>query len=309
MIQLRVVVPSDLTPAVLEVLATTSGARFTTAARGVSVDPAGDVITCVVGRGAVAQVLRDLEELGVRERGAIMLTEAEMVLSAELDRPGQRSADDVDAVVWEEVAARTNDEAALTPGFVVLMILAGIIAGIALITNNVILVVGAMIVSPDFGPMAGIAIAVVERRWDRARTSAFALLVGFPLAAASAFVLTLAAQARGLVVLDVLPGAAVSDLVVNINGLTFIVAVCAGTAGIVSLGRAKSGAVVGVLVSVTTIPAAANIGVQLALGRTHAALESVAMLLVNLGGLALGAVITLSVARLRVLRRLRRRRT
>ena len=45
-----------------------------------------------------------------------------------------------------------------------------------------------------------------------------------------------------------------------------IVAVLAGVAGILSLTSAKSGALVGVLISVTTIPAAANIGVAAALG-------------------------------------------
>jgi hypothetical protein len=45
-----------------------------------------------------------------------------------------------------------------------------------------------------------------------------------------------------------------------------VVAFVAGSAGIVALGRAKSGAVVGVLVSITTIPAAANIDTALAMG-------------------------------------------
>ena len=41
---------------------------------------------------------------------------------------------------------------------------------------------------------------------------------------------------------------------------SLFVAFCAGTAGMLSLTTAKSGALIGVLISVTTIPAAANIG-------------------------------------------------
>ena len=45
-----------------------------------------------------------------------------------------------------------------------------------------------------------------------------------------------------------------------------LVALLAGAAGALSLSTAKSGALVGVLISVTTIPAAANVGVASAYG-------------------------------------------
>jgi 4-amino-4-deoxy-L-arabinose transferase-like glycosyltransferase len=62
------------------------------------------------------------------------------------------------------------------------------------------------------------------------------------------------------------------------------------TAGIIALGRAKSGAVVGVLVSITTIPAASNAGVALATGNPSEALSSFSILVVNLAGLLTGVV-------------------
>ena len=57
-----------------------------------------------------------------------------------------------------------------------------------------------------------------------------------------------------------------SNLLFGANLGAFVVAFVAGAAGIIALGRAKSGAVVGVLVSITTIPAASNVGVALAMG-------------------------------------------
>ena len=69
---------------------------------------------------------------------------------------------------------------------------------------------------------------------------------------------------------------------IGANLIAFVVAFVAGTAGIVALGRAKSGAVVGVLVSITTIPAASNVGVALAMGSLSEAGRSMAILLVNL---------------------------
>jgi Domain of unknown function (DUF389) len=68
-----------------------------------------------------------------------------------------------------------------------------------------------------------------------------------------------------------------------------VVAVVAGAAGIVALGRAKSG----VLVSITTIPAASNVGVAVAMENWSEAGRSLMILLVNLAGLLVGGVVTL----------------
>ena len=50
------------------------------------------------------------------------------------------------------------------------------------------------------------------------------------------------------------------------DGLGAVVAVLAGIVGMLSLTEAGSGSLIGVLVSVTTIPAAANVGVATAYG-------------------------------------------
>jgi uncharacterized membrane protein len=89
-----------------------------------------------------------------------------------------------------------------------------------------------------------------------------------------------------------------TGLLIGANLGAFVVAFVAGAAGIIALGRAKSGAVVGVLVSITTIPAASNIGVALAMGNPSEAGKSLSILLVNLAGLLAGGVMTLLGTRL-----------
>jgi Domain of unknown function (DUF389) len=76
-----------------------------------------------------------------------------------------------------------------------------------------------------------------------------------------------------------------------------VVAFVAGAAGIIALGSAKSGAVAGVLGSITTIPAASNIGVAFAMGNLSEAGEFLSILLVNLVGLLTGGVLTLLCTR------------
>ncbi len=70
-----------------------------------------------------------------------------------------------------------------------------------------------------------------------------------------------------------------------------------------SLSTAKSGALIGVLISVTTIPAAANIGVAAAYGDWHAWRGSIAQLAINLASIMAAGMATLYVQRLLYRRR------
>ena len=89
-----------------------------------------------------------------------------------------------DAVVWEEVEARTNEQVELSGVFLLFMVLAALIAVVGIYQDSPILIVGAMVVGPEFGPIAGLCVALVQRRRELALRSAVALAVGFPLAIA-----------------------------------------------------------------------------------------------------------------------------
>src|SRR5262249_25836221 len=112
------------------------------------------------------------------------------------------------------------------------------------------------------------------------------------------FVLTIAF--RGLGRIPSAYGAGVrplSSLLFGPDLTALIVAVLAGAAGVISLSRARSGGLVGVFVSITTIPGAANVGVAFATGFYREAGKSAIILVVNLLGIAVGAVVTLLAAR------------
>jgi hypothetical protein len=64
-----------------------------------------------------------------------------------------------------------------------------------------------------------------------------------------------------------------------------------------SLSTAKSGAIIGVLISVTTIPAAANIGVAAAYADWPSWRGSVSQLGINLGAILLAGITTLAIQR------------
>jgi uncharacterized hydrophobic protein (TIGR00271 family) len=284
---------------VLQELADDPGVTHITADRGAATEPPGDLVCCDVVRASVNPLLRRLRVAGVTGRGGITMTELEAVVSTAADRAqAEVVTPEIDTVVWEEVSARTSDDSAFSVSFAVLMVLAGIIAAIAVVTNNSVLVVGAMIVSPDYGPMAALSVALVNRAWRPAWRSFRALALGFPMATLAALLLTLAARGLGRIPAPYLAGQRpLTGLLIGANLGAFVVAFVAGAAGIIGLGRAKSGAVVGVLVSITTIPAASNVGVALAMGNVSEAGQSLVILLVNLAGLLAGGVVTLLAAR------------
>jgi uncharacterized membrane protein len=151
-----------------------------------------------------------------------------------------------------------------------------------------------------------LCVALVSGPRDRAnaRSSAVALATGFTIAALAAAGLALAASALGQVPASYLAGdRPVTELIAEPNLGSLVIALAAGVAGMIALGQAKSGAIVGVLVSVTTIPAVANVGVALALGNIDEAIGALAQLLINVAGLIVAGIGSLWVGR-----RLSRRR-
>ncbi len=78
---------------------------------------------------------------------------------------------------------------------------------------------------------------------------------------------------------------------------SLVVAVLAGIAGVLSLTSARSGALVGVFISVTTVPATADMAVSLALGGGDEFARAATQLGINLVGILAAALATLAVQR------------
>ena len=89
----------------------------------------------------------------------------------------------------------------------------------------------------------------------------------------------------------------------NPDLFSFYIAVIAGVVGMISLTASKSSALVGVLISVTTIPAAANIGVAAAYGDWDTVEGAAIQLMVNLAGIFAAGLGTLYLQRLLYVRR------
>lgn len=299
MIHLRIVVPTDLAERTLELLGASSAVVNLIHFPGASFKPPGDVILCDVAREEASIVIGDLRGLGVPEAGSIALDEVDTEISDLADRAETAALGSAaDAVVWEEVESQTSQRAELSMSFLAFMVLATLIAAVGILTDSQVLIIGAMVVGPEYGPLAGFCVAVVERRPALARRSLVALAVGFPVACGATLLVTLALRALGTAPETV---TAVSHpatyFIAHPNTFSIIVATLAGIAGVLSLTTERSGALTGVLISVTTIPAAANVGVATAYADWGEFRGALAQLAINVICLTVSGIATLGLLR------------
>ena len=195
--------------------------------------------------------------------GSVTLTREEVL--------GRSSGEGAEAgLVWEDVVGMAARNSRPIARYLAFMLVAGVIASYGVIEFNVILIVGAMAISPDLLPITAVGVGLVDRRLRLAARAFATLVIGMAFASAAAAVSALAQNAFDRIPSSFNIDSTVLGSLVHVNNETIVVALAAGVAGMLALEtRASSG--VGVAVSVTTIPAAAYLGVATGLGETSEA--------------------------------------
>ena len=306
MLHVRLVSPPETVQRVIDYLTAQSSVTNVVHLPAAAQKPLGDVVLCDVAREDGSIVLRALGGFGLSHSGSISVLNVDLALS-EGAREAERHAagSPADAVIWEQVTSQTSESAELSGSFLLFMVIATLLAAVGILTDSAILVIGAMVVGPEFGPIAGLSVALVARRLDLAKHSLVALLAGFPLGIAAAYVMTELLVSAGIAPRSFTAEHPQTLFISRPDAYSAIVALLAGAAGIISLTTSKSGALIGVLISVTTIPAAGNIAVAAAYAN-HAELRgALAQLGINLAMLLVAGVATLAVQRMAFFRRLR----
>jgi uncharacterized hydrophobic protein (TIGR00271 family) len=298
-IHLRVVSPADVTGTLMPALRAEPAVMNLTLHPGAVSNPDGDAVQFDVLHGAANQVIGRLRDLGLDQRGSIVLENVDTSISVLEDRvAARRGRFQQFTPVWAEIESRIALEGTFPPSWFALLVIAGLIGAVGILTNSQILIVGAMVVGPEYGAILSLAFGVTRRDAARVRQSAAALVIGFTLAVIAALLLALMVRGAGLApkayTLGIRP---VSDLINTPNWFSFIVAALAGVVGVVSLTEARSSTLIGVFISVTTIPAAADIGVSLAFGSGHEAWGSALQLLLNVTVLTAVAIAGLPAQR------------
>lgn len=297
MLHLRITSPAELTDGVLAIMANDPAVSSLSVMRGAAIRPQGDVVLADVAREGANAIIDQLHGLGLHETGSIHAEPVQAWLSeegliAERRTPGSSA----DAVVWVDVTNRAYEDSELNWTYLSFMVLATLIASIAIVLDSQILVIGAMVLGPEFGAVAAVGVALVRRRFSLLALSARTLLVGFAVSILATTVAALIGRALGWITVDDVTGPRPQTaFIYTPDRWSFIVAVIAAAAGVLSLISAKSGGLSGVFISVTTIPAAGNVALGLAFGAGHEIWGSTLQLLINLTGMALAGWATLAV--------------
>ncbi|MEU9760905.1 DUF389 domain-containing protein [Streptomyces sp. NPDC047985] len=297
MLHLRLIVPADRTDEVVRLMEGTTGTAHLVVMPGVARDPAGDVVMCDVAREAGDDLIGALRGLRIDEQGSISLENLDLSLSAHADRAEKEApGEGADAVLWEELTEATHEESTFSVTYVAFLAVATMLAACGVMLDNAILIVGAMAVGPEFGPLAGISTALVQRAPRLALRSLYALIGGFAVAmvvtAGFVWLMDALGQFTYAMIEADRPN---TSFIWKPDPMSFVVAFLAGIAGTLSLTSAKSGALIGVAISVTTVPAAANAAVAFSYGDYGQTWGSAAQLMANLGGIVVAGALTLLV--------------
>ncbi len=301
MLHIRVIAPPSLSEQTQALLTEHPGVTHLWVSPGVARKPVGDLISFDVAREAAGEVLDTLRRLGLERDGAVIVEQLDVVLSraavaAEQAAPGSGT----DALVWEEMEASAGEETALSATYLAFMVVASIIASIGVLLDQPILIVGAMVVGPEFGPLVALCVGIVAGRYRAAGRALGTLGLGFAVAMAMTVLTTWLFTALGIFDSAMLIAPRpLTSFIWKPDALSWVVGFLAGVAGMLSLTSRKSGALVGVLISVTTIPAAANAAVALAYWEPEEAVGSLIQLGVNLGAIMVAGILTLAVQRAR----------
>lgn len=299
MLNLRLVVPGPRVDTVVSALLADPRVTDVVHLPGAALRPAGDVVSCDVTREAVSDILGRLRAEGLFDDGSVVLSDlsaAPSVNAREVEAAAPGAPDD--AIVWDAVVDNAYGEVRGSYSYYAFLTLAVTIAAVAVVTDSSILVVGAMVVGPEFAVVAALAVGLAAGRRGLMLRSARLLVQGFAVAIAITFVLCLLARALGAVELaDVTGPRPLTGFIWRPDLWSAVVAVLAGCAGVLSQTGGRTNALVGVFISVTTVPAAGDLALSVALGAFDQVPGSAAQLGINLAGMLLAGVLTLLVQR------------
>ena len=298
MLHLQLRVPPTLTEQVLDLLCSDETVTNVACLPGGYRKPEGDLVEADVAREGANPVVAALRALNLHHDGSIMMSEPGTLLS-DATVAAERAAPGVpdDGIVWDIVESRVRTESVLSWAFVAFLTLATLIAGAGRLLDQPILIIGAMVVGPEFSPVAALCVALARPRLSLFPRALGTLVAGFAIATFVAAPLWAVAHWAGLASSADAARGPNTDFIVQPDLWSFLIALLAGVAGVLALTTSKSGTLVGVFISVTTVPAVGTIALCLGTGVWAEIPGALLQLGVNLLGLVVAGTATLLVQR------------
>ncbi len=298
-LHLRVFCPAASVPAALSALGDDPAVSSLGCIPGAALKPEGDLIEASVAREGATRVMGLLDDLGIGESGSIEMVPIEAWISQRgFDASESTPGTDADSIIWPQVVEMSYGESRLSWGFLAFMTMATIIASIAIVLDSQVLIIGAMVLGPEFAAVAALGVALVTRRAHLFYSALRTLVLGFAFSIALTTALCLVCRWTGWISAREVTGPRpFTAFIYEPDRWSIVVAIIAGIAGVIAMTTNRSTALAGVFISVTTIPAAGNIALGLALAAWSEVIGSSLQLIVNIAGMALSGWLTLLILR------------
>ena len=184
----------------------------------------------------------------------------------------------------EELYSETSDGAKLTYVYLAIVGLSVIVASIGLAKNNVVVIIGAMVISPLLGPSMALSMATTLADIKLAIISLRTLVISIVLATILSLIL-----GHYLGVDPTIPEIASKT---NVGLSDIVVALASGSAGALFLTIGFSTALVGVMVAVSLLPPLVTFGLLIGVGEFDLALDAALLFATNLICINLSGVLT-----------------
>ena len=250
----------------------------------------GVLVRAVVGAARSGTALDALHErIAERGRLTVLVSSLDAVLPRPLASSGAQRREGLRtaaAVSREEVYASIADDAKLHRHYLLLVVLAAVVAGVGLSHDNTAAVIGAMVVAPLLGPNMAIALGLVLGDLALVRRALGTAGAGFALTLVFSTFLGFALQVD--------PNIPELASRTNVGPWDIALALAAGCAGALAFTTGAPTYLTGVMVAVALLPPTVACGMLLSAGDWRGAANALLLAGGNVTAVTLAAIVTFS---------------
>ena len=217
-----------------------------------------------------------------------------------IEEPPEEEAEEESAEEKEKRALRISREelyedlksgTRLTPSYAAMVALSTVVAAVGLVSGDVAIIIGAMVIAPLLGPTMALAFANTLGDTALTKGALKTMAVAFAIAAAISIALG--------VVLDVDPAAPEIASRIGAGFGNIALALAAGAAGSLAFTTGVPAALVGVMVAVALLPPLTAAGLLAGDGHLQQSLGALLLLVTNVASISIAAMATFAIQRVR----------
>jgi uncharacterized hydrophobic protein (TIGR00341 family) len=199
-------------------------------------------------------------------------------------QPQEKREKKIAGIGREELYADIQGGARFSSVFIMLVLLSSVVAAVGILRDNVVVIIGAMVIAPLLGPNVALSLGTTLGDTDLARRAVKTNVSG-------AIAALLLAVLLGLVLeIDPATPKIVSSTSVGLGDI--ILALAAGSAAALSFTTGVLSALIGVMVAVALLPPLVALGLLIGEGKWEMAFGAMLLLLTNLICINLAGVVT-----------------